>query len=276
VRVTVLASGSSGNAALFESTGTSILVDAGVGPRVLEQALTAIGARLPDAIVVTHAHLDHVGHAARIARRRHIPVYLTEATAREVRLPGEVEEFRFGTRDPFAIGDLVVAPLPVPHDAANVALTISDDSGAATLATDVGEPTARLVEHLQGSDIVLLESNHDEGMLHSGPYPLYLQRRVASARGHLSNRQACAVLRKLSPQTHTVVLMHLSGANNTPALASEEARESLPSRVALHVAPVRGTLRLVSRSDASSATLGLEHESAPSRSRRPVQLSLLG
>lgn len=265
MRVTVLASGSSGNATLFESDRTSILVDGGIGPRVLEHALSAIGARLPDAIVVTHAHLDHVGHAARIGRRRNVPVYLTEATSREVRLPGDVEEYRFGTRDPFVIGDLVVAPLPVPHDAANVALSISDDAGTATIATDVGEPTGRLSDHLRDSDIVLLESNHDHEMLRSGPYPLHLQRRVASARGHLSNLQACAVLRKLSARTHTVVLMHLSGANNTPTLAAEQAREALPLRVALHVAPARGSLTLETT---------LEHEKA--RSRRPVQLSLLG
>lgn len=262
--MTVLASGSSGNATLFESTRTSVLVDAGIGPRVLEDALAGLGARLPDAIVVTHAHLDHVGHAARIARRRDIPVYLTEATSREVRLPGHVEEYRFGTREPFAIGDLVVAPLPVPHDAANVALTISDDTGSASLATDVGEPTGKLCEHLRESDIVLLESNHDEHLLRSGPYPLHLQRRVASARGHLSNRQASALLRKLGARTHTVVLMHLSSSNNTPALASEQARDVLPLRVALHVAPVRGALALDTT---------VEHTSP--RSRVPVQLSLL-
>ncbi len=266
MRVTVLASGSSGNAALFESKTTSILVDAGIGPRVLEDALQGLGARAPDAIVITHAHLDHVGNAARIARRRRVPVYLTEATSREVHLPGEVEEYRFGTREPFEIGDLIVAPLPVPHDAANVALTISDAYGVATLATDVGEPTAKLAEHLRDSDLVLLESNHDEELLRSGPYPLHLQRRVASTGGHLSNRQAAALLRKLSARTHTVVLMHLSGANNTAALATEQAREALPLRVALHVAPARGALAL------DTTPEGV----AGARSRRPIQLSLLG
>lgn len=265
MRVTVLASGSSGNATLFESQTTSILVDAGIGPRVLEDALAGLGARPPDAIVVTHAHLDHVGNAARIARRRRIPVYLTEATSREVQLGAEVDEYRFGTREPFEIGDLVIAPLPVPHDAANVALTISDERGAATLATDVGEPTGKLSEHLRDSDIVLLESNHDEDLLLRGPYPPHLQRRVASARGHLSNRQAATLLRKLSARTHTVVLMHLSGSNNTPALAAEEARAALPLRVAVHVAPTRGALAL----ETAAA-----HEVA--RGRRPVQLSLLG
>lgn len=264
MRVTVLTSGSGGNATLFESARTSILVDAGIGPRVLELALTDLGARQPDAIVITHAHLDHFGNAARIARRRGIPVYLTEATSREVALPGGVEEYRFGTRDPFEIGDLVVAPLPVPHDAANVALSISDDAGTAAIATDVGEPTGKLAEHLRDADVVLLESNHDEHLLRTGPYPPHLQRRVSSARGHLSNGQASALLRKLSARTHTVVLMHLSSSNNTRELACEQAREALPLRVGLHVAPVRGALAL-------ETTI----ESSAPRSRKPVQLSLL-
>ncbi len=244
VRVTVLASGSSGNATLFASATTRVLVDAGIGPRALEDALVAAGEQLPDAIVVTHAHLDHVGHAARIAKRRRIPVYLTEAASREIALPSAVEEYRFESREPFAIGDLVLEPLPVPHDAANVALKISDDTGSAALATDVGEPTAKLLELLRDCDVVLLESNYEDELLARGPYPWSLKQRVASARGHLSNRQAHAILSRLGPRPHTVVLVHLSERNNDVALATASARDALGDRVRVHAAPPRGTLSI--------------------------------
>ena len=261
MRVSVLASGSSGNCTLFESATTSVMVDAGIGPRALEQALITLGAKLPDAIVITHAHQDHVGNAARIAKRRRIPVYMTEATAREVTLPGQVEEFRFETREPFAIGDLVLSPLPLPHDAANVAIKVSDDEGTACIVTDVGEPTGRLIDHLRDCDVVLLESNYDEQLLACGPYPWGLKQRVASARGHLSNKQAHTVLRRLSARTHTVVLVHLSETNNTREHATEWARDALPMKVNVRVADPRGMV---------SVCTGPFRKSKP-----PVQLSLL-
>ncbi len=261
MRVSVLASGSGGNCTLFESAATSVLVDAGIGPRALEESLIELGARAPDAIVITHAHQDHVGHAARIAKRRRIPVYMTEATAREVNLPAQVDEYRFETREPFAIGDLVLSPLPLPHDAANVAVKISDDEGTACVVTDVGEPTGRLVDHLRDCDVVLLESNYEESMLASGPYPWGLKQRVASARGHLSNKQAHELLRRLTARTHTVVLVHLSETNNTREHAIEWARDALPLKVHVRVAAPRETL---------TARTGPFRYSKP-----PVQLSLL-
>jgi phosphoribosyl 1,2-cyclic phosphodiesterase len=261
VRVSVLASGSSGNCTLFESTTTSVIVDAGIGPRALEESLISLGAKIPDAIVITHAHQDHVGHAARIAKRRRIPVYMTEATAREVPLPAVVDEYRFETREPFAIGDLVLSPLPLPHDAANVAIKVSDDEGTACVVTDVGEPTGRLVEHLRDCDVVLLESNYDEQMLAGGPYPWGLKQRVASARGHLSNKQAHMILRRLTSRTHTVVLVHLSETNNTPDHALDWARDAVPLKVNVRIAPPR---------DIVSVCTGPFRRSKP-----PVQLSLL-
>ena len=89
MKITIVASGSAGNATLFESAGTRLLVDAGLGPRVLATRLAEAGTHEPPtAIVVTHAHLDHFGHAARIAKRLRIPLYVSEATARSTRLEG--------------------------------------------------------------------------------------------------------------------------------------------------------------------------------------------
>lgn len=101
MRIVVLASGSAGNASLFEAQGTSVLIDAGIAPRTLAAKLAALGARLPDAIVVTHAHQDHVGHCLRLARGLKIPIYASEATARCPALHGRPEVKIFSTREPF-------------------------------------------------------------------------------------------------------------------------------------------------------------------------------
>lgn len=246
MRVLVIASGSSGNATLFESKGTRVLVDAGVGPRTLVQKLREAGAGgLPHALVVTHAHGDHLGSYSKLSAKFGIPVYMTEATARFARPSGEVALRYYSARQPFGIGALTVSPLPLPHDAAQVALVFGDGERSAAIATDLGEVPPALSNHLAGCEVVLLESNHDVEMLKRGPYPGFLKRRVLSARGHLSNAQAHGLLRTLGPGVHTVVLMHLSKTNNRPDIALESARDALAGRrVRVMAAPPVGPLVL--------------------------------
>ena len=246
LRVTVLASGSRGNATLFESRGTRVLVDGGIGPCALEQLLVETKAGgLPEAIVVTHAHHDHVGESARIARRLDIPVYMTRATSRAAAMPGHVDVVIYDARHTFVIGGLELTPVPVPHDAAQVSITVDDGRARATIATDLGEVTGAFADQVAESDVLLLESNYDHELLASGPYPWFLKRRVDSARGHLSNRQAHELLCRLSARTHTVALMHLSETNNRPELAMDAARDAIGTRhVRLLTAPPRGSIVL--------------------------------
>lgn len=248
MRVTVLASGSSGNAILVTGTSaagecTRVLVDAGIGPRALERALAAASEGAPHAIVVTHAHADHVGEAARIARRLAIPIFCTAPVARDLDLPTTIAQRVFDPREPFAFGALTIEPCPVPHDSANVALRLGDGRAAVAIATDVGEPTGRLLELLRGAEIVLLESNYDDALLACGPYPPSVRARVSSSKGHLSNRQAHEILRRLDARTESVVLVHLSESNNDAAIALESARDALPLSTVVTVA--RGRDRVV-------------------------------
>lgn len=230
MKVVIIASGSGGNATLFESHGTRVLVDAGVGPRTLADKLREAGSELPEAIVLTHAHQDHVGQCLRLSRRFKIPIYASEATARIELLRGREQVRVYSPREPFAIGALTISPLPLPHDAAQVALVFSDGERRAAIATDLGEVPPDLPRHLEGCDVALLEANHDAELLERGPYPAFLKRRISSARGHLSNAQAHALLRGLTKETHTVVLMHLSETNNRPDLALEMAKDALSGR----------------------------------------------
>jgi phosphoribosyl 1,2-cyclic phosphodiesterase len=226
MRVSILASGSKGNASLYESGGTRLLVDAGIGVR----ALLAHAPRI-DGIVVTHAHSDHVGNCQRLARKLNAPLYLSEATARAIS-PG-APTVTFSPREPFQVGTITVSPLPLPHDAAQVGLVMADGNTRVGLVTDLGEVPPGLVSHLAGCDVLLLESNHDVDLLEEGPYPEHLKRRIRSARGHLSNLQTRGLLRALYRDAgadggaHTVVLVHLSEKNNTPALAHASAADAL-------------------------------------------------
>ena len=84
VRMTVLASGSKGNATIVSAGTTSLLVDAGLSCRELlrRMALTGEDPAGLSAILITHEHLDHVAGLAVLARRLGIPVFFTEATHR--------------------------------------------------------------------------------------------------------------------------------------------------------------------------------------------------
>jgi phosphoribosyl 1,2-cyclic phosphodiesterase len=82
--MTVLASGSKGNATVIASRETRVLVDAGLSCRELlkRMALVDEDASALDAILITHEHTDHVAGLSVLARRLRIPVYFTEPTHR--------------------------------------------------------------------------------------------------------------------------------------------------------------------------------------------------
>jgi phosphoribosyl 1,2-cyclic phosphodiesterase len=84
MRMTVLASGSKGNATVIASAETRVLVDAGFSCRELlkRMALANEDASALDAILITHEHTDHVAGLSVLARRLRIPVYFSEPTHR--------------------------------------------------------------------------------------------------------------------------------------------------------------------------------------------------
>ncbi|MDP3277029.1 MAG: MBL fold metallo-hydrolase [Deltaproteobacteria bacterium] len=233
MQVRILASGSAGNLTLFETEDFVLLVDAGLDPGSLRSRLRSVGAsyRAPDALIVTHAHADHAAHALAYAQREGIVTYVTDATARALDFPHDALVRRYSPRELLMLGPLQIQPCPLPHDAPQVALRVSDGEHAAVLATDLGEIPPGLVELIDESVCALLiESNHDELMLARGPYSSFLKRRVGSWRGHLSNAQTHTLLRAIPDSVATVVLMHLSEKNNRPEIALETASDALSAR----------------------------------------------
>lgn len=233
MRLTVLASGSGGNAMLVEAGATRLLVDAGLPlPTLRRQLARAKLSVAPTAIVITHAHGDHCRHAAELTEHYGVPLFVSEATRRSVRLGGRRAPRVFGHLHPFAVGDLTVTALPVPHDAPQVSLRFEHAGRAAALATDLGEVPPGLLGHFAGCETALVESNHDGDLLRDGPYPFHLKRRVGGSHGHLSNAQTHGFLRALDRGVRTVVLMHLSQTNNTPELARDSAAHALRDHTA--------------------------------------------
>jgi phosphoribosyl 1,2-cyclic phosphodiesterase len=245
IEVTILGSGSSGNATLVRSPRSSLLIDAGFSCRQLRLRLAECGwsvAKL-DAILVTHEHTDHIAGLRVLCAGHRIPVFATEAThaGRELAAAGIscVESFRAG--EEFKVGDMVIHPFSVPHDAVDpVGFVVSVNGIRYGHVTDIGSPTALVRHHLRGCHLLALETNHDPAMLIDGPYPWFLKQRIMSRLGHLSNPDASALLSEVSgPELQAVFLAHLSLENNTPDLALAACEE------AVHKLDARGRMNLI-------------------------------
>ncbi len=151
----------------------------------VEEAMRARDARCV-AVLVTHHHVDHVRSLPQVVRAG-VPLVATAGTVHAAAFPPRgVEQVRLGRS--VRLKGLSITPLAVSHDAAEpCGFHLQAREGAVTVVNDLGRPDDALRDHLAASDLIVLEANHDEAMLRSGPYPAHLKRRVLSPRGHLSN-----------------------------------------------------------------------------------------
>ena len=231
-----LFSGSSGNALFLQYGDTRLLIDAGKPGRQIEEALAKIGAapETLSGLLITHEHSDHIAGAGVLARRYGLPVYATTGTwiAMENKIgkipPALRRDFRAG--QDFYLGDIGVSSFSIPHDAADPGgFRLWGGDLSVSTATDLGTFSREVFDRIAGSSLILLESNHDPDMLkRNSHYSAALKARILGDHGHLSNETCGKALPSLvSRGTAAIVLGHLSGENNTPALAMEVSQSVL-------------------------------------------------
>lgn len=229
--VCVLASGSKGNCTYISDGTTRLLIDAGLSCRRTEQELAKIGVALADidAILLTHEHIDHIYGLVIIERKYKIPVLTNTRTAAsvDVKMTTNITRYckdHFDTG--FKCGTIYVQPFRILHDAVcPVGYTLTVDDHRISYVTDLGMVTDSVRNNVTGSELVILESNHDLEMLATGTYSRELQARIRSNNGHLSNAQSADFARELVHSgTKCLVLAHLSEENNTPELALKAAQ----------------------------------------------------
>lgn len=228
IRFRSIGSGSGGNATVIEAssgiTTTRLLVDAGFSLKELDTRLARAGLAASDldAVFVTHEHGDHIGCALALAEREHLPLWMSRGTWRATGGFGAPATLRFARdAEPIAIGDIEVHPFTVAHDAAEpLQLRCSDGGARLVVLTDLGSITAHMIDNVAGCDAIVLECNHDAGMLANSRYPPSLKARIGGRFGHLSNATAAEILaRCASARLQHVVAAHLSRENNRPDLA---------------------------------------------------------
>lgn len=245
MRCWVLGSGSRGNAVLVEAAGTRVLVDCGFSPRALAARLAAAGFTPADvhAVVLTHEHQDHAGGATAAASKWGWGLFATPGTLSALGIEGTP----LPASGLAAVGHAVVETVRVPHDAAQpVAVVVGtpDRRQRCGVAMDLGHAPAALLPLFRDLDVLVLEANHDEGLLAASPYPASVQRRISGRLGHLSNAAAARIAAAVAHRgLRHVVLAHLSETSNTPALATAAMREALAAtrfRGAVHAARADG------------------------------------
>jgi phosphoribosyl 1,2-cyclic phosphodiesterase len=245
LRVSILASGSSGNITLLETDSTRILVDAGLGKRETLARLASIQRDLDhlDAVLITHEHADHCNGLPQVLGLWKTPLYVTEPTmvALQRCLPETFRKRLNGveTIEPgqcFAIGDIDVHAFAIPHDAADpIGFTFRSNGVKVAVCTDLGYMPQLVKVHLRETHCLILESNHDLDMLKVGPYPWVVKQRVLSRTGHLSNHAVSEYLADpdgFDGAARYLVLAHISRENNNPDVARISAEEALNRRPA--------------------------------------------
>ena len=222
-----LFSSSRGNCTYIGDGRTGILIDCGASAKRVRQALCAVGVEpcAIAAVLITHEHVDHVSGLRVFASAFGTPVFASGGTLAALERDGVLNgKFPADTLPDkgLEISGMFVRPFPLSHDAAQpigYSVTTSDGKRIA-VATDTGVVTESILSGVSGSDLILLESNHDIGMLQNGSYPYAVKRRILSDRGHLCN-DACAetAVHLLDSGTMHFWLGHLSAENNMPRLA---------------------------------------------------------
>lgn len=224
--LTSLNSGSNANCYYIGNRNEAVLVDTGLSCRETERRMKLLDLSMEKvrAIFISHEHGDHITGLAGLSKKYRLPVYITDGTLRNTRIPIEQQLVHsFNHSKPVTIGGLSIQAFQKSHDAADPHSFMITGSGTNVgIITDIGYACKQVLKFFSRCHAVFLESNYCDAMLANGNYPYHLQQRISSDRGHLSNKQALELFQQYkSPNLQLLILSHLSKNNNKPELVEQ-------------------------------------------------------
>ena len=186
-------SGSSGNCSLIYNEKEGLLIDAGIGVRILKKHLKNYGLNISNirSILITHDHADHVKSVGSVSKDYHLPVYATSKVHEGIeenwcvrtKVPKDMS-FVIEKGQPFHVGDFTITAFGVPHDSKdNVGYCIEAEGVTFVLMTDIGHFTDEMLEYVGRANYLVIEADYEKAMLEAGPYPEELKRRIQSSLG---------------------------------------------------------------------------------------------
>ena len=248
-------SGSSGNCYYIGNEKEALLIDAGVGGRIMAKYFRDHDVDMDriSMMLVTHDHIDHIKHLGGILKRWPKPVYATRSLLDVLDrhpcsggfLTGcrrDIDEASFLDR-----GMIKVKAFHVPHDAkVTLGYHIDFYGTRFSLITDTGAITKEVLQYAYLAENLIIEANYDLDMLIHGPYSPDLKARIIGGNGHLSNEQTAsvidAILKKGGCRVKNIFLCHISDNNNTPERAYDAVFKVLKDhgmdgQIQLHALP---------------------------------------
>ena len=235
MRIVSLASGSKGNATCVLCGEAALLIDCGLSGRELARRCELASISLDGLVgaVFTHCHEDHVRGVAALRKNfPELPLFANFMTAEAIAARQKVDECAFvpfENGQPFELGPFEVVAFSIPHDTCDPVGYLVRAKGLTYFhGTDIGTPLESIGRRLAEADIATLESNHDPILLRQSRRPVQIIHRIAGVRGHLSNDDACQLVRRFaSPRLKRLCLAHLSQDCNAPHLALSAMRAAL-------------------------------------------------
>ncbi|MFH0989432.1 MAG: MBL fold metallo-hydrolase [bacterium] len=283
----VLGSSSVGNATVIWNSRTAVLVDCGFNPAYMKEGFQDLGLKISDlhGVLITHIHGDHVNESTgrRLIKER-IPIYCPSQIAMHLKT-------RYGTfkqashegllriikKSEAELNEFHICSFEVHHDSGGgcFGYSIFSESGGRTrkisVTTDMAYPTKSAIHHMANSDVIVIESNYDEGMLENSSRPAWLKRRIQEE-GHLSNDQCADALLQIIDHSHTLprslTLAHVSQQCNTNALALGCTREALDK------AGIGGVKLFETHPDSPGRTITVDQTSNGSSEDQEIEMTV--
>lgn len=224
MKACVLASGSSGNSTFISADNHQILIDVGTNYKNLDDKLNEIGYKLSDIdyIFISHAHSDHINSLPQIIKKHNPIICVSEVMLNSIpSLKGYNNLLLYDNS--LKIDQIKIDYIKTSHDSPDSrGFIVTYNEKSLVYITDTGYINAKYFETLKNKELYIMESNHDPEMLINGKYPKWLQARILSDVGHLSNESSSLYLSKLiGPKTKKIILAHLSEQNNSEEKALE-------------------------------------------------------
>ncbi|MBN2190067.1 MAG: MBL fold metallo-hydrolase [Candidatus Aureabacteria bacterium] len=237
VEICVLASGSRGNCIYVSDGNEGFLIDAGLSRKEFLKRFheKGLSGGPVNAILVTHEHSDHIKGLVPISDFFGCPVLANELTAGEIRkITGAaacLDTYRNG--EEVKLGGFKINPFPISHDAVDpVGYEVFHKHGKICVVTDIGYPSGLVKEKLKGSNIIVIEANHEEALVFNGTRPWEIKQRIVSRKGHLSNNDLALLLREIADdKLQFIFLAHLSRDHNVPEKAEELIKGVLSDKI---------------------------------------------
>ena len=249
-RFAILGSGSSANGYIFEYGSFSFLVDNGYSLTEFRRRMKLLGFNEKNLafIFLTHLHSDHFKGVETLSRTLDIPVVTHESMPVEDNLKEQgLHRLDIQTGRPYEFDPLHFQAFDTSHDAPHsLGFHFILGGTSFTLITDTGCISEEMEAFALKSDYLFLESNYSPDLLHRGPYPGFLKKRILSDQGHLSNLDAAAFMSRLCQHEETplkkIFLCHLSQKNNTREKVQEEVDRIYSGRIPYTICPRNDSL----------------------------------